>query len=165
MKKKLTAKQEMFCREYLIDLNATQAAIRAGYSEKTSQIIGSENLSKPLVADYISELMTEREESTRIDAEWVLKTAHEVVERCMQVAPVRHPNGDKVQDEDGNPVYGFDPKNVIAGLQVIGKHVNVKAFDNTMKIIAKIEKLTDNELDQELYGLITPPQERENTTH
>lgn len=43
---KLTAKQERFCREYIIDLNATRAAIRAGYSEKTANRIASENLSK-----------------------------------------------------------------------------------------------------------------------
>ena len=43
----LTDKQEMFCREYLIDLNATQAAIRAGYSAKTANRTASENLSKP----------------------------------------------------------------------------------------------------------------------
>jgi len=50
----LTDKQSRFVSEYLIDLNATQAAIRAGYSKKTAQIIGSENLSKPLVAEAIS---------------------------------------------------------------------------------------------------------------
>ena len=48
---KLTAKQESFVREYLIDKNATQAAIRAGYSEKTAQQTGSENLLKPVIAD------------------------------------------------------------------------------------------------------------------
>lgn len=46
---KLTPKQELFINEYLIDLNATQAAIRAGYSEKTAQEIGAENLSKPMI--------------------------------------------------------------------------------------------------------------------
>ena len=44
---KLTDKQELFCKEYLVDLNATQAAVRAGYSSKTAQRIGSENLGKP----------------------------------------------------------------------------------------------------------------------
>lgn len=48
--KALTAKQQRFVDEYLVDLNATQAAIRAGYSEKTAQQIGSENLSKPVIA-------------------------------------------------------------------------------------------------------------------
>ena len=43
----LTDKQEMFCREYLVDLNATQAAIRAGYSDKTARSVGNENLTKP----------------------------------------------------------------------------------------------------------------------
>lgn len=43
----LTDRQEMFCREYLIDLNATQAAIRAGYSAKKANRTASENLSKP----------------------------------------------------------------------------------------------------------------------
>ena len=46
---KLTPKQRRFVNEYLIDLNATQAAIRAGYSKKTAQQIGAENLSKPVM--------------------------------------------------------------------------------------------------------------------
>lgn len=46
----LTDKQQRFVDEYLIDLNATQAAIRAGYSEKTAKEIGSENLTKPNIA-------------------------------------------------------------------------------------------------------------------
>lgn len=46
---KLTTKQRMFVNEYLLDCNATQAAIRAGYSEKTANRIASENLSKPVI--------------------------------------------------------------------------------------------------------------------
>ena len=53
---KLSPKQEKFCLEYLKDLNATQAAIRAGYSEKTARQIGTENLSKPYIAEKIAEL-------------------------------------------------------------------------------------------------------------
>ena len=56
----LTDKQEMFCREYLIDLNATQAAIRARYSDKTASHTGSENLSKPDIAQRIIDLKSER---------------------------------------------------------------------------------------------------------
>jgi phage terminase small subunit len=66
---KLTDKQELFCKEYLIDLNATQAAIRAGYSENTAQIIGSENLSKPLIAKKIAELKAKRAERVEIKAD------------------------------------------------------------------------------------------------
>lgn len=59
---KLTDKQEMFCQEYIAraDLNATQAAINAGYSKNTAQIIGSENLSKPLIKARIAELQESR---------------------------------------------------------------------------------------------------------
>lgn len=56
MSKKLTDKQERFCLEYVIDFNATQAAIRSGYSEKTAQMISSENLSKPIIQERIQEL-------------------------------------------------------------------------------------------------------------
>ena len=52
--KKLTDKQSKFIKEYAVDLNATQAAIRAGYSEDTAQQMGSENLSKPVIADAIA---------------------------------------------------------------------------------------------------------------
>tara|TARA_R110000822_G_scaffold90984_1_gene209999 strand:+ start:947 stop:1372 length:426 start_codon:yes stop_codon:yes gene_type:complete len=72
---KLTPKQLLFCQEYLIDLNATQAAIRAGYSTKTAQRIGSENLSKPLVAQFIQLLANERSKRVDIDADWVLEQA------------------------------------------------------------------------------------------
>lgn len=50
---KLTAKQERFVKEYLVDLNATQAAIRSGYSVKTANVIGGENLIKPCIAEAI----------------------------------------------------------------------------------------------------------------
>lgn len=52
----LNDKQKKFCNEYLIDLNATQAAIRAGYSEKTARSIANENLTKPDIQKYIQEL-------------------------------------------------------------------------------------------------------------
>lgn len=72
-KKKLTDKQRTFCEEYMIDLNATQAAIRAGYSEKTAQAISTENLSKPLIKEYLAELQSKRSEKTEITAETVLR--------------------------------------------------------------------------------------------
>lgn len=61
--RKLTAKQQRFCDEYLIDLNATQAAIRAGYSKKTAYSIGQENLKKPEINAHIEKRMAEKEEA------------------------------------------------------------------------------------------------------
>ena len=70
---KLTAKQQRFCDEYLIDLNATQAAIRAGYSKNAARQIGTENMSKPSIREYIEERMAEKEKSLIADQDEVLK--------------------------------------------------------------------------------------------
>jgi phage terminase small subunit len=69
---KLTAKQEKFCNEYLIDLNATQAAIRAGYSEKTAAVIAAENLTKPNISQYIQEARQKSAEKAEISREKVI---------------------------------------------------------------------------------------------
>lgn len=71
--KKLTAKQQRFCDEYLIDLNATQAAIRAGYSKKTAGVIATENLQKPNISAYIEKRMAEKEAELVADQAEVLK--------------------------------------------------------------------------------------------
>ena len=70
---KMTDKQKRFCDEYLIDLNATQAAIRAGYSEKSARAIATENLSKPYIKAYIDERMAEKEDELIADQNEVLK--------------------------------------------------------------------------------------------
>lgn len=70
--KKLTAKQQAFVNEYIVDLNATQAAIRAGYSEDAAGAIGAENLTKPEIAGAIQESLDLRSERTRITADRVL---------------------------------------------------------------------------------------------
>lgn len=70
---KLNARQQRFCDEYLIDLNATQAAIRAGYSKKTAYSIGNENLNKPELKKYIEERMEEKKKSLIADQDEVLK--------------------------------------------------------------------------------------------
>jgi len=131
----LTDKQEMFCLEYLVDLNATQAAIRAGYSEKTAYSIGNENLSKPELQEKIAELMQERSNKTKIDAEWVLKAAKQVFDRCMQAEPVfvaGEPTGE----------YKFDSSGANKALDTIGKHVDVQAFNEkkTTEVTHKLDK-------------------------
>ena len=69
----MTPKQKRFCDEYLIDTNATQAAIRAGYSEKTAKVIGAENLTKPVVRAYIDERLAEMQSKTIADANEVMQ--------------------------------------------------------------------------------------------
>lgn len=69
----MNAKQKRFCDEYLIDCNATQAAIRAGYSKKTAYSIGVENLKKPELKKYIDEQLERIHNETIADAEEVIK--------------------------------------------------------------------------------------------
>ncbi len=68
----MSPKQERFCREYLIQLNASRAAVNAGYSPKTASVIGSENLKKPKIRNRIWELQQERNRRTQITADRVL---------------------------------------------------------------------------------------------
>ena len=70
---KLTAKQQLFVAEYLVDLNATQAAIRAGYSQKTAYRTGADNLKKPQIQEALQLAMQEREKRTQITADRVLE--------------------------------------------------------------------------------------------
>ena len=70
---RMTEKQRRFCDEYLVDLNATQAAIRAGYSPKTAYSIGTENLRKPELKEYIDARMAEKESELIADQNEVLK--------------------------------------------------------------------------------------------
>lgn len=84
----LTAKQKRFCDEYLISLNATQAAIKAGYSKKTAKVIGNENLSKPYLREYIDKRMEEKEKELIADQDEVLKYLTSVLRGDSQSAEI-----------------------------------------------------------------------------
>ena len=147
------AKREQFCREYIIDLNGTQSAIRAGYSEKTANRIASEMLSKPDIQARIAELMQERSNRVRIDADWVLMAAKRVYDRCMQDEPVLERDGTPVMctTEQGTvaAAYTFNATGANKALETIGKHVAVNAFaekkqEGTAEDLAEsISKLID----------------------
>lgn len=125
---KLTNKQEMFCREYIIDFNATRAALAAGYSEKSAYQIGSENLNKVEIQAFLSELMQARNERVKIDADYVLKQAVKLHERCMQEVKPLIKGGEQQTDEEGNLLFVFDSMGAKASLELIGKHTDVNAF-------------------------------------
>lgn len=142
---KLTDKQERFCEEYLIDLNATQAAIRAGYSPDTAGAIGSENLKKPEIHARVAEMKAERSQRTEITADYVLTGLKEVAERCMQRKAVMvFDPVDKVmvqaqeEQEDGKManVWTFDSHGANKALELLGRHVGLFEKDNKQKNIA-----------------------------
>ncbi len=75
----LTDKQQKFVDEYLIDLNATQVAIRAGYSERSAKEIGCENLTKPNVVEAVRKAFKIRSKRTQIDQDYVLNAIKETI--------------------------------------------------------------------------------------
>lgn len=97
MATRMTAKQKRFCDEYLIDLNATQAAIRAGYSKKAARQVGNENMSKPYIKNYIEERMQEKEDSLIAKQDEVLKYLTSVM-RGESKSSVLAMAGDGVQE-------------------------------------------------------------------
>lgn len=128
----LNDKQRRFCEEYLIDLNATQAAIRAGYSENSAKQIGSENLSKPDLQEYIQKLQDERSERLKTSSDWVLRRFRDISDRCMQVEPVMIFDAENgVYVESGE--YKFDSSGANKATEMIGKHIGFFEKDNSQK--------------------------------
>lgn len=122
--KKLTDRQERFCREYIIDYNATQAAVRSGYSEKSAAATASENLKKANVLARVRELQAEQRERLCITADWVIMSLVDVYEKCMQLQPVMVWDPEqKKKVESGE--YVFDSKGALNALEMIGKHLAV----------------------------------------
>jgi phage terminase small subunit len=129
MSRKLTPKQQRFIEEFLIDVNASRAATRSGYSSRCSKEIGHENLTKPHILEGILKAMKERSERTKIDADYVLTQAVKLHERCMQeVRPLPDNKGNHQQDEDGNYLFVFNANGAARALELIGKHTSIQCF-------------------------------------
>jgi len=86
----MTQKQKRFCEEYLIDLNATQAAIRAGYSSDSASSIAGENMKKPEIRARIDKAIAEQSKRTGVNADRVIR----------ELAKIAFVNSDNVIDAD-----------------------------------------------------------------
>ncbi|HHK9516367.1 TPA: terminase small subunit [Escherichia coli] len=156
--KRLTPKQELFCREYLKDLNATQAAIRAGYSEKTANEQASRLLANVNVQNFVAELKATRIEQTGIDAAYVLRRLVEIDQMDvldimtddMSLKPVsewpaswrRYLSGFDLAEMfegrgDDREMVGILKKikwpDKVKNLELLGRHVSVQAFKDNVK--------------------------------
>ena len=133
---KLTARQQRFVNEYLIDLNATQAAIRAGYSKKTASSLGISNLGKASIQEAIQRSQQARAERTEITADEVVSIIHETIDRCRQVKPVRDSKGEQVYvttpNGDRVPAFTFNAPGVLKGCELLGRHLGM--FDDRLKL-------------------------------
>lgn len=157
MADKLTAKQQAFINEYIVDFNGTQAAVRAGYSEKTARTTAAEYLAKPNIRAAVDRLLDDRLKLASIRAESVLMHLDEVRLDAMQ----------HVVDRDGNDVM-LDRASAIKTLELLGKHLGMwrDKVELTGKDGGAIETkatkdLTDEELAAELakYGITDKPSE------
>ena len=122
---KLTDKQKEFVRQYLVDLNATQAAVRAGYSVKTAYRQGADLLQKTSIREAIEKAQAKRARRVEVTQDYVLSNLVEVVERTMQRAPVTNRKGEQVTDEEGRAVWTFDAKGANRALELLGKHLGI----------------------------------------
>ena len=155
----MTPKQEMFCREFLIDLNGTQAAIRAGYSAKTANRIATENLSKPDIKRRIEELKQQRQEAIGVDASYVLQRLIDIDQ--MDARDILNDDGSVKPIYDWPDVWrqsisGVDlmeisnSENVAAtlkkikwpdkikNLELLGRHVSVAAFKDRLELSGNV---------------------------
>ena len=117
----LTPKQQRFVDEYLIDLNATQAAIRAGYKADNADVTGPRLLGNVGVAAAIKARQQVRAEASELNEQWVIDRLRENVERSMVAVPVMVFDHDKKQMvESGEWTYQGNVAN--KALELIGKH-------------------------------------------
>ena len=128
----MNAKQTRFCEEYLIDLNATQAAIRAGYSPETAGAIGAENLKKPQIQKAIARAMADRSRRTGVNADRIV----------MELAKIAFVNAADVIDADDATLKTDAAAEDLAAVQ----SVKVKSFgddgvEREIKLADKIKAL------------------------
>lgn len=163
--KGLTPKQAQFVREYLVDRNATQAAIRSGYSVKTAATIGDENLRKPEIATAIQKAMDKRSERTEITADRVLREIaclalydpSELVQQpctkpediALLPEHVRRAIIGWSWDKMGNFVLKLSPK--VPALDQLGRHL--KLFTDKIEHSGAIEQLTDAQIEAKIAAL------------
>jgi len=158
----LTAKQRRFVEEYLVDLNATQAAIRAGYSKKTAGQIGDENLKKPQIAAAIHAAQADRAKRVEIDADYVLHRLVEIdqmdvldiMTESMSLKPVsewpkiwrQYLSGFDLAEMfegsgDEREMVGILKKikwpDKVKNLELLGRHVGVQAFKERVEHTGK----------------------------
>lgn len=135
----MTKKQKLFCDEYLIDLNATQAAIRAGYSEKTAYSIGNENLTKPEIKKYIDDRMAEKEAALIANQDEVLKYLTAVLRGETQSEVVVVENIGDFMSEARTMKKAPDEKERLKAAELLGKRYGLYTD--------KVEQAVDMELN------------------
>jgi phage terminase small subunit len=154
-KSKLTPRQSRFVDEYMVDLNGTQAAIRAGYSKKTADSQSARLLVNVKVQGTIQGRMNRRSDRTEITSDFILNGIRKNIERCEQAAPVLDREGNPVMtaNEDGElaAAYKYDATNVFKGYELLGRHLKLftDKHEHTGPNGGPIQTITKNMTPQE----------------
>ncbi len=148
----LTPKQERFIAEYLIDLNATQAAIRAGYSVKTAEKIGSENLKKPEIEAVLNKAKLERQEKTGVTAEKVISAIAQIAfgdirQMFTDTGEMKPPK--EWSDETAASIAGFEVITVNKGEGAVEHVAKVRRTDRlkALDMLARHHALYNDKLE------------------
>ena len=129
---KLTAKQKRFVDEYLVDFNATQAAIRAGYKANTAHVIGAENLRKPKIAEEIARRQKDLQRRTEVTQERVVKELARIAFADASVVCVT--DFDNLTEDQRAAIQGIKPTNFgweiklcdkLKALELLGRHIGM----------------------------------------
>jgi phage terminase small subunit len=140
---KMTDKQMRFCDEYLIDLNATQAAVRAGYSKRTANRIGTENLSKPVIKEYIAARMAEKQSKLIADQDEVLKYLTSVLRGETQSEVVVVENIGDFRSEARTMQKAPDEKERLRAAELLGKRYSLFKENMDVKHTASVVIVDD----------------------
>lgn len=139
LRENLTDFQARFAEEYLVDLNASQAAVRAGSTATRPGQTGFDTLKLPEVAEYVGALQRLRSERTEIDADWVLRESTKLYQRCVNDKRVlTDRKGMPILDEDGQLQWVFNATGAAKALELVGKHVNIQAFKENVGLSGAI---------------------------
>ncbi len=157
--KQLSDKQDMFCREYLVDLNGTQAAIRAGYSAHTANEQAARMLAQVSIKQRIQGLMNDRVERLNVNSDYVLSTIVETVERCRQhVNPKTFKNGEAVYTSTPEGelahAYEFDSSAVLKGAELLGKHLKMFTDKTEISGTLALDAMSDETLNARIAEIM-----------
>ena len=163
----LSPKRAIFVREYLIDLNGTQAAIRAGYSAKSAEQQASRLLNNVKVSAAVRESMDARIARVELSQDYVLKTILDTVERCRQATPVLDRKGEQIlvampSGKELVPAFTFEPIAVIKGCELLGKHLGIwnEVGSKTNPLTSTPSEASDLEVANRLAALVRLAKER-----
>ena len=144
---RMTEKQKRFCDEYLIDLNGTQAAIRAGYSQKTACSMGAENLRKPDIKSYIDERLAQKEAALIAKQDEVLKYLTSVMRgETQSEIVVIEGEGDGVSSAK-TVLKAPDEKERLKAAELLGKRYG--AFTDKTEITGELPVVIHDDVDPE----------------